>query len=180
MNTVPPEKMHEFQRFSFSHSPFLVNSLTVRYSIASEPRRLDVKVEASATLTEPLRSILETASGTIRFNLFNMTAPSIAPSVENSYRGNGLMIRSEELGILLNFAERTKDSQLLSELARDLIQALNRIAAGDLNSANEILESWAETAEICLDPEMMAMIKRGHEEAESGRGKLWWPRTPSN
>lgn len=91
-------------------------------------------------MTEPLRSILETASGTIRFNLFNMTSPSIAPSVENSYRGNGLMIRSEELGILLNFAERTKDSQLLSELARDLIQALNRIAAGDLNSANEILE----------------------------------------
>jgi len=153
--------------------------MSVAYSAKPGPAWVDLKIEATARyfFQKHLDSILEQESGKIHFDLLSLLESS---NWQLGSRGLQTMTREADLEAIRAYTRETSDASALRELAMDLLEALAMAQQGNMGSADEIIESWADTAEIKSDPEAVARIERGLKQAESGTGRVWRPRTKSN
>ena len=66
------------------------------------------------------------------------------------------------------------------DIRKEFIEGLLKIISSNVESVlpselRDFLSAWAETAEICLDDEIMYNIKQAENEIKAGGGNLWMP-----
>lgn len=105
--------------------------------------------------------------------LYNMDVTKSNDYQEASAMKSGLLSASE-VDLLKRFIS-TQNPDVTAQLCTDLIDAIASISSGNVDAGFEIIEEWLETAEICLDPAVMARLKEAQEDFAEGRSTRWEP-----